>query len=101
MNKIVIASVIALFATGCSGAPSKGAAQQAATKLFNNSLGGEGTTIENFAINGCTKVDGADGYACDTSGTVNLRTMGHSAQIPLNGRFRYSKASGDWVAHAM
>lgn len=101
MNKILIVSVIVLFATGCSREPSKKAAHEAVSNMLKNSFMGGGTTIEGFDIHGCTKAAGADGVVCDATGTLVLNEMGRSANIPLNARFRFSKASGDWVAHPM
>lgn len=101
MKRIVIACVLALLVAGCSSKPSTADAKRAVSAVLETTLGMGNARIENFEINGCVDVDGADGVACDASGTIEISQMGHSAQIPLSRRFRFSKASGTWVAHPM
>ncbi|MGQ5247954.1 hypothetical protein ACULL3_07280 [Xanthomonas arboricola pv. corylina] len=96
----LVASIVALGLTACSGKPSNSNARQALVTLLQQSGAGQVTDIQNFELSGCVEAEGAEGYRCDTRGHVVLEIAGRQVPVPVSKNLRYAKADGNWRAYA-
>lgn len=99
---LFLAAALPFALSACSGgAPSKSQAEAALVRHAETALGRMGSvkSVENFGIAGCKEDQVSDGYRCDVSGHIVLNISGMEQRRPLSGAVRFSKASGEWVAH--
>lgn len=100
MKAWTLAAAAALTLTACSSKPAEEQAKQALADLMAQSASAPVVTIDGFTLTGCTRAEDADGYRCDTRGTVILDMMGNRVPLPVDKNLRYAKANGAWRAHA-
>ncbi len=100
MKAWILAAAAALCLTACSSKPSEKEARQALADLMAQSASAPVVTIDGFTLTGCTRAEDADGYRCDTRGTVILDMMGNRVPLPVDKNLSYAKANGAWRAHA-
>ncbi|WP_430544046.1 hypothetical protein [Stenotrophomonas maltophilia] len=100
MKAWTLAAAAALCLTGCSSKPSQGEAKQALADLMAQSASAPVVTIDGFTLTACTRAEDADGYRCDTRGTVVMDMMGNRVPLPVDKNLRYAKTDGTWKAYA-
>jgi len=100
MKAWILAAAAALCLTACSSKPSEEQAKQALADLMAQSASAPVVTIDGFTLTGCTREGDADGYRCDTRGTVVMDMMGNRVPLPVDKNLRYAKADGSWRAYA-
>ena len=101
MKRIFAVGALALLVSGCGPSkPSDKDAQAALARSYEQEVrGGKLDRIENFALSNCVEAENANGVMCDVSGTAHISHMGRKMAMELTNRFRFSKASGEWVAY--
>ena len=102
MKWIPSVSALALLLSGCGpSTPSDKDAQAALVRSFEHEVGmGTLDRIDNFGLSGCVKAEESTGVICDVTGKAHLSYMGRTMDVDITNRFRFSKASGEWVAFA-
>ncbi|CAH2707350.1 hypothetical protein [Xanthomonas campestris] len=96
----LVASIVALGLTACSGKPSSDNAKEAFVRLLKDSGAGQVTDVQNFELTGCVEAEGAEGYRCDTRGQAVVNIEGRQVPIPVSKNLRYAKSDGTWRAYA-
>lgn len=101
LRTALVALALSLTLSACSGPPSVTQAQGAMARQYEQASGEPDLVkgFDNFALSGCKEDQNADGYRCDISGEVVMTMFGTEQRLPLSGPVRFSKASGEWMAH--